>query len=69
MQQRLTITLKLKRIMPLPSRSSTSTCMIIQMTFIDPTGFLANRGQSTRFTMFHSSTTNPIYPSIATNCV
>ena len=65
----LTITPKLKRIVPLPSGSPTSTSMIVQVTFANPAGLLANRRQSSRLAMFHSSSTDPVYPGIATNSI
>lgn len=69
MMQQLTITPQLKRIMPLPSSPPTSTSMIVQMSLVDSTGPLANRRQSSRLAMFHGCSTDPVDPSIPTNCI
>jgi hypothetical protein len=65
--QQLTVTSKLKRVVPLPCRPPTRTSMIEQVTLVDTTRFLANGGQSTRLAMFHGGSADPVDSRITTN--
>jgi hypothetical protein len=67
--RQLTVTSKLKCVVPLPGGPPARSCMVIQMPSVNPSGFLANGCQSTRLTMFHGRGTDPVNPRIATNCI
>jgi len=67
--QQLTITSKLKRVMPLPSSSPTGPGVIVQVTLVDTAGFLADGGQATRFSVFHGVGADPVDSSIMTDSV
>jgi hypothetical protein len=65
----LTVTSKLKGVIPLPGMSPARTGVIEQVTLIDTTGFLADGSQPTRFSVLHGIGADPVDSGITTDSI